>query len=118
MTTDARTAGAALAAAGSACWLLAMLGGTVDSPTVWAVVGVGVGVFLVANALRLAAGPLRLSAKARRVVVGLLAGSPVLAVVMGLIGGLGPGIFVAGSLAGIVLWVTSSMVVVAASPAA
>ena len=114
MSQDARTAGAVLAGAGSLSWLLAMLGGTVNSPTVWAVVGVGVGVFLVANALRLATGPLRLSAKARRIIGGLLIGSLALAVVMGIVGGAGPGVFVAGSLVGIVLWVASSMVVAGA----
>ena len=103
MSQEARTAGAVLAGAGSLSWLLAMLGGTVNSPTVWAVVGVGVGVFLVANALRLATGPLRLSAKARRIIGGLLAVSLVLAVVMGVIGGAGPGVFVAGALVGGVL---------------
>lgn len=116
-TVAARTAGAALAALGSFAWLLSMLGGTVQSPTVWAVVGVGVGVFLVANALRLAKGPARLSPRARRIVGGLLAGSLVLGVVMGIVGGPGPGVFVAGSLVGIVLWVASSMVVAASDQA-
>lgn len=114
MSRDARAVGAGLAAAGSLSWLLGMLGGTVSSPTVWAVVGVGVGVFLVANALRLATGPLRLSTKARRIIGGLLAVSLVLAVVMGVIGGAGPGVFVAGALVGIILWVASSMVVAGA----
>jgi hypothetical protein len=51
------------------------------------------------------------------IVGGLLAGSLVLGVVMGIVGGPGPGVFVAGSLVGIVLWVASSMVVAASDQA-
>lgn len=111
----ASRAGAALAVLGSALWLLALVGGAVSSPTVWWVVGLGVGVFLVSNALRLASGEAAVSPRAGALLGGGLGLAVVLAVVVGILQGAGGALLVLGGLGGIVLWVASS-VVVAAGP--
>lgn len=111
-----RRGGVVLAVAGSLVWLLALAGGSVESSTVWAVVGVGIGVFLVANALRLAGPQGHLSRTVvRRALVVL--GLSVIGAVAALVGaGLGPALFVLGGTSGITLWVMSSVAVAVSVP--
>lgn len=106
----------ALAVAGTFVWLLALVGGSVSSRTVWVVVGVGVGVFLVANAVRLAGPEGELSTTVVRralVVLGLCLVGAVVALVGA---GPGPALVVLGGTAGIVLWVMSSVAVAVSVP--
>lgn len=116
MRHSAAAAGAAMGVLGSVLWLIALAGGSVANPTVWVVVGVGVGAFLVANAYRYASGPPAVTPRARRLLLIARVVVAVLAVIVALWLGGGPGLLVLGGLGGIVQWVSSS-VVVASAPA-
>lgn len=122
-------AAAAVAAAvlGSLLWLLALVGGAVTSPTVWTVVGVGVGALLVSSAVRhggrrglsLPEQPREaLGWRGYRTAGVLLAVVASAALVALVAAGPGAAALVLGGPGGVVLWVTSTALVAAAGPTA